>query len=82
MKYSELISFNPIEDVVDLRSANNKEKAINYVKTYVLNDKMADALKANVVDQLQMEEAPEKIVKTTIKNLYQPKIGLIFSSKA
>lgn len=56
MKYSELISFHPIEDVIQLKSADDKALATNYVKTYVLNDKMAEALKANVIDQLQMEE--------------------------
>ena len=56
MKYSELISFHPIEDIIQLNSADDKVVATNYVKTYVLNDKMAEALKANVIDQLQMEE--------------------------
>lgn len=56
MKYSELISFHPIEDIIQLNSADDKVVATNYVKTYVLNDRMAEALKVNVIDQLQMEE--------------------------
>ena len=56
MKYSDLISFHPIEDVIQLKTADDKALATNYVKSYVLNDKMADALKVNVIDQLQMEE--------------------------
>ncbi|MDO5787060.1 MAG: DUF6079 family protein [Phascolarctobacterium sp.] len=56
MKYSDLISFHPIEDIIQLKSADDKALATNYVKTYVLNDKMDEALKVNVIDQLQMEE--------------------------
>ena len=35
MKYSELISFNPIEDVIQLITADDADKAREYVKTYV-----------------------------------------------
>ena len=56
MKYSELISFNPIEDVIQLVTAGNKDKAREYVKTYVMSDTMADALQAPMIDQLQMDE--------------------------
>ena len=35
MKYSQLISFNPIEDVIQLVTAGNKDKAREYVKTYL-----------------------------------------------
>lgn len=56
MKYSELISFDPIEDVIQLTSANDKAKAQEYVKTYVMSDKMAESLQAPVIDQLQMDE--------------------------
>lgn len=56
MKYSELISFNPIEDVIQLVTAGNKDKAREYVKTYVMSDTMADALQASMIDQLQMDE--------------------------
>lgn len=56
MKYSELISFNPIEDVIQLVTAENKDKAREYVKNYVMSDSMADALQAPMIDQLQMDE--------------------------
>ena len=56
MKYSQLISFNPIEDVIQLVTAENKDKAREYVKTYVMSDSMADALQAPMIDQLQMDE--------------------------
>ncbi|MDD6488465.1 MAG: DUF6079 family protein [Clostridia bacterium] len=56
MKYSELISFNPIEDVIQLVTAGDTNKAREYVKTYVMSDSMAEALQAPIIDQLQMDE--------------------------
>lgn len=56
MKYSELISFHPIEDVIQLTTADDSDKAREYVKTYVMSGAMAQSLKAPVIDQLQMEE--------------------------
>ena len=56
MKYSELISFNPIEDVIQLVTAEDKDKAREYVKTYVMSDSMAENLQAPMIDQLQMDE--------------------------
>ena len=47
MKYSELISFNPIEDVIQLTTANDANKAREYVKTYVMSDAMNPALVAS-----------------------------------
>ena len=56
MKYSQLISFNPIEDVIQLVTSNDKDKAREYVKTYVMSDTMAEAMQAPLLDQLQMDE--------------------------
>jgi ABC-type lipoprotein export system ATPase subunit len=56
MKYSELISFHPIEDIIQLTTANDDNKAKEYVKSYVMSDQMAENLQAPVIDQLQMDE--------------------------
>lgn len=56
MKYSQLISFNPIEDVIQLVTSENKDKAREYVKTYVMSDSMAEGMQAPLIDQLQMDE--------------------------
>lgn len=57
MKYSELISFSPIESTIQLIQSNrDKEESSNLVKTYVMSDSMAENLQAPVVDQLQMDE--------------------------
>lgn len=56
MKYSELISFHPIEDVIQLKSADDANKERELVKSYVMSDAMAENLQAPVIDQLQMDE--------------------------
>ena len=53
MKYSELIQFQPIESVIELRQANKSAKAREHVSTYVISDDMADRLRDLVVPQLQ-----------------------------
>ena len=56
MKYSELISFKPIESTIQLLETADKKVAQDMVQTYVMSDTMADNLKVTVIDQLQMEE--------------------------
>ncbi len=56
MKYSDLISFNPIESVVQLTSANEKEEAINLVKSYVMSDEMSEKIERNMLSQLRLDE--------------------------
>lgn len=56
MKYSELISFKPIESTIQLLETADKKVAQDMVQTYVMADTMAENLKATVIDQLQMEE--------------------------
>jgi len=53
MKYSELIQFQPIESVIELRQANRTAKARELVSTYVISDPMADRLCDLVIPQLQ-----------------------------
>lgn len=60
MKYSELIDFQPIEDVIQLKSADDKFKSREYVKSYVMSDKMAATLKAAIVDQLRFDVRESK----------------------
>ncbi len=56
MKYSELISFKPIESTIQLLETTDKKVAQDMVQTYVMSDTMAENIKATVIDQLQMEE--------------------------
>ena len=57
MKYSELISFSPIESTIQLKESNRtKAESATLVKNYVMSDSMARNLQAPVIDQLQMDE--------------------------
>src|SRR5699024_619078 len=53
MKYGNLIHFEPIESVVQLTDANEKESAFNLLDTYVISDRMAEMLDELVMEQLQ-----------------------------
>ena len=56
MKYSELITFKPIETTIQLLESSKKDVAKELVSTYVMSATMAEAMQAPVIDQLQMEE--------------------------
>ncbi|MFC4402377.1 DUF6079 family protein [Gracilibacillus xinjiangensis] len=53
MKYGDLIHFEPIESVVQLTDANEKESAFNLLDTYVISERMAEILDELVIEQLQ-----------------------------
>lgn len=54
-KYRDLISFDAIESVVQLRDANVLDKAEQLVRSFVVSDRMADQLANIVVPQLQFD---------------------------
>jgi len=53
MKYGDLIHFEPIESVVQLKDADEKESAFNLLDTYVISERMAEILDELVMEQLQ-----------------------------
>ncbi|MDI6815816.1 MAG: DUF6079 family protein [Actinomycetota bacterium] len=56
MKYGDLIQFDPIETVVQLRDAAKSGAAHHLVSTYVISEEMAERLIGLVVPQLQFDE--------------------------
>lgn len=56
MKYFDLINFNPIETVIELKASEDSEKAKNLVETYVMSDKMADNLNYGLISRLRLDE--------------------------
>lgn len=56
MKYGDLIQFEPIESVVQLRDADEVTAARQLVQTYVISEEMADKLANLVIPQLQFEK--------------------------
>ncbi len=56
LEYGDLIQFEPIESVVQLRDADQTAAARQLVKTYVISDEMAEKLVNLVVPQLQFDQ--------------------------
>ena len=56
MKYGDLIQFEPIESVVQLRDADEANAARQFVETYVISEEMAEKLVGLVIPQLQFEQ--------------------------
>ena len=55
MKYGDLIHFDPIETVVQLRHADKTTDAKQLVATFVISDDMAERLAAVVFPHLQFD---------------------------
>jgi len=55
MKYSDLIHFEPIETVVQLREADTESEARRLVETFVVSDRMTELLVDTLIPQLQFE---------------------------
>jgi hypothetical protein len=49
MRYGDLIQFEPIETVVQLRNADQLEAAKQLVATYVISDEMAEKITSLVI---------------------------------
>ena len=56
MRYEDLIRFDPIETVVQLRDADDTDAARHLVNSYVISDDMADKLSVLVFPQLQYDK--------------------------
>ena len=56
MTYRDLIQFEPIETVVQLRDADHESAARRLVATYVVSNEMAEKLAAVLIPQLQFDE--------------------------
>ena len=56
MRYSDVVKFDPIERVVQLRDADEHEVAERLVASYVISPEMAERLEATVFSQLQFDE--------------------------
>lgn len=55
MKYRDLIQFEPIESVVQLRDADKEAAARRLVETYVISPEMAEKITSLIIPQLQFD---------------------------
>jgi len=56
MKYNELITFQPIESVIQLRDANRQDAARKLVSSYVISTEMCQRLSEVVIPHLQYDK--------------------------
>ncbi len=56
MRYRDIVEFDPIESVVQLRGADEHEEARGLVASYVVSSEMSERLEATVFSQLQFNE--------------------------
>jgi hypothetical protein len=56
MKYADLIQFEPIESVIQLRDADEIKEARRLVESFVISDRMAEQLTSLVFPQLQFDK--------------------------
>ncbi len=68
MRYGDLISFEPIESVVELRSADEATAAQQLVKSYVISDEMAERLTDLVIPQLQFDRPADNRALLVVGN--------------
>ncbi|MGB4175187.1 MAG: DUF6079 family protein, partial [Bacillota bacterium] len=56
MKYKDLVQFDPIETVVQLRHADEVDRARQLVQSYVISEEMGERLVNLVIPQLQFDK--------------------------
>ena len=56
MKYKDLVNFEPIDSVIQLTDANNKDRALHLLDTFVISDRMADTINNTIINQLQFSK--------------------------
>ena len=50
MKYSDIINFNPIQTVIQIKDANDETKAKSLVESYVMSDGMAEKFNSGILE--------------------------------
>jgi Family of unknown function (DUF6079) len=60
MKYGDVVQFDPIETVVQIRDADETAGARDLVATYVISEEMAERLETTVFSQLRFDEPADQ----------------------
>lgn len=56
MKYGELVEFKPIASVIKVQEADEQQKALELIDSYVMSDRMAREIQRYIVPHLQFED--------------------------
>ncbi len=68
MKYGDLIQFDPIETIIELRQANEAQAARRLARTYVISDEMAEKLIDLTFPQLQIDSPADNKALLVVGN--------------
>lgn len=68
MKYGDLIEFEPIESVVQLRQANKESVALQLVRSYVISEEMGERLINLVFPHLQFDQPTDNKALLVVGN--------------
>lgn len=55
MKYQDLIQFEPVTEVIQLRWADEKDRAARLISTYVISDRMADVILHRMLPAIHLD---------------------------
>ncbi|PEK99501.1 DUF6079 family protein [Bacillus sp. AFS017336] len=55
LRYADLIKFEAVESVVQLKDANDKDNAITLLNTYVISESMADKITNEIIENIQFD---------------------------
>ncbi len=56
MKYCDLIQFEPVVDIIQLRQADQRARAEQLVSTYVISDRMMDVILHRILPSLRFDQ--------------------------
>jgi hypothetical protein len=59
MRYRDLVQFEPLETIIQLRDADQKGEAEQLVRTYVISDRMAEQIARVIIPELQFQTQHE-----------------------
>lgn len=68
MRYGDVIQFEPIESVIQLRDANRPDEAKKLVSTYVISDDMAARISNIIIPQISFDEAVDHMGLLVVGN--------------
>ncbi len=68
MKYGDLIQFDPIESIIQLRDADKEKEAKRLVSTFVFSEEMSDRLIKVVIPNLQFDQPSDNKAMLVVGN--------------
>ena len=70
MKYADLIAFDPIETIIQLRDTAKEELAMKLVSSYVISNDMSERIQAIAIPQLQFDVPADNKGLLVVGNYY------------